>query len=39
MYSRGTIKRFDLFLADRGLRFEATVIGGIDLQERLAHGL
>ncbi len=31
MYPRETIKQFDLFLADRGLRFEATVIGGTAL--------
>ena len=31
MYPRETITQFDLFLADRGLRFEATVIGGTAL--------
>ena len=31
MHPRDTIRQFDLFLADRGLRFEATVIGGTAL--------
>jgi hypothetical protein len=50
MYPRATIRQFDVFLADRGLQFEATVVGGAalgllgvtslaDLQERLRHGL
>lgn len=31
MYPRETIRQFDVFLADRGLQFEATVAGGAAL--------
>ncbi len=31
MHPRQTIKQFDLFLTARGIRFEATVIGGTAL--------